>query len=232
MTRRTRARVIASAYAIAILLGTSCRPADRREARDFERMRRQQRYNAYDTSAFFPNGATMQAPPMHTVPRDLRLAAAGQTAAPAVLSGRSGNAFVAEVPIMVDDSVLAHGDQQYAISCAPCHGAGGFGGGPIAPNLRAKRPPSLRTPPVSAMSAGMMFSAVTDGFGAMPPYGWQLPVATRWAVIAHVQRLASQPMTAAARSDSLLASYLRELDSLQAAHASLATIVAFRKRAP
>jgi mono/diheme cytochrome c family protein len=214
-----------------IAIGAACRPSDRREARDFERMRRQQRYNAYDTSAFFANGATMQAPPMHTIPRDLRLAAAGQTAAPAVLTGRSGNAFVADLPIAVDDSVLAHGAQQYAISCAPCHGAGGFGGGPIAPNLRAKRPPSLRTPPVSSLSAGLMFSAITDGFGAMPPYGWQLPIAARWAVVAHVQRLASQPMTAATRSDSLLADYLRQLDSLQAAHASLAAIVAFRKRA-
>lgn len=232
MTRRMAARLLASACTITLAIGVSCRPSDMREARDFERMRRQQRYNAYDTSAFFPNGATMQAPPMHAVPRDLQLAAQGLTMAPAVLSGRSGTAYVADVPMTVDDSVLARGAQQYTISCAPCHGAGGFGGGSIAPNLRAKRAPSLRTPPVSSLSAGLMFSVITDGFGAMPPYGWQLPVATRWSVIAHVRRLAAQPMTAEMRSDSLLADYLRQLDSLQAAHASLATIVAFRKRAP
>src|SRR6185312_2194578 len=111
------------------------------------------------------------------------------------------------------------------ISCAPCHGAGGFGGGPVAANLVTRRPPSLRSGPAAALPPGQMFSVITNGFGMMPPYGWQMPPATRWAVVAYVRSLAAQPVTADMRADSSIAESLRRLDSLHAAGASLEMIV-------
>src|SRR5262245_16958972 len=53
-----------------LLASVGCRPhADTREARDFERMRLQQRYDAYGRSRFFANGAVLQPPPPHTLAR-------------------------------------------------------------------------------------------------------------------------------------------------------------------
>jgi mono/diheme cytochrome c family protein len=169
--------------------------SSRREARDFERMRHQQRYDAYDASGFFRNGAAMQAPPANTVARD---------------DGRHP---------------AADGATQFAISCAPCHGAGGFGGGPIAPNLGERRPPSLRAARVAGMSPAALMTIVTSGIGRMPPLGWQLPPEARNAVIAYVQNIARSPATAATLADSAEAARLQRLDSLEKAGASVRTIL-------
>jgi hypothetical protein len=74
---------------------------------------------------------------------------------------------------------------------------------------------------IDTLSAGMIFSVITNGFGQMPPYGWQMPPATRWAVVAYVRSLATQPLTATARADSAEAAELHRLDSLHAAGVSL-----------
>jgi mono/diheme cytochrome c family protein len=214
----TRARLAILIGIAVTMTAAACRPPEARESKDFERMRRQQRYDPYDRSSFFANGAVMQAPPAHTIARDGALDASGQPASPAFLTGRSTGAFVAQPPVAVDDSLLGAGAQQFAISCVPCHGTGGFGGGPIAPNLVEKRPPSLRSAPIAALPAGQLFAVITDGFGAMPPYGWQLPPAQRWAVVAYVRSLGSQPVTNDTRADSTTAAYLHLVDSLHAAH--------------
>ena len=204
----------------------ACRPApDAREVRDFERMRQQQRYDVYERSQFFANGATMQAPPAHTIAREPGFASSGQTMSPEFLTGTHDSTYATNIPIALDDGTRTLGANQFAISCAPCHGAGGFGGGPVAANLVTRRPPSLRSGPAAALPPGQLFRVITDGFGMMPPYGWQMPPATRWAVVAYVRSLASQPLTAQARADSSMAASLHFVDSLHAAGVPLATIV-------
>jgi len=193
-----RLSVLAWALALPLACG---RPRDSREARDFERMRQQQRYDPYEASRFFANGAVLQAPPAHTMSRSA--AYASPPAAPS----------------------LDAGARQFAISCAPCHGAGGFGGGPMAANLAAHRPPSLRSGPVTALTPDQLFAIITNGFGVMPPYGWQQPEPVRWSVVAYVRALGAQPSTADTRADSAEAATLRRTDSLRTAGASLSQIV-------
>jgi mono/diheme cytochrome c family protein len=195
-------------------------------------MRRQQRYDLYDTSRFFPNGAVVQNPPPHTISRDPLLAAGGEVTSIAFSTGTTAGSDVTDSPVPIDERVRRLGADHFRISCIPCHGDGGFGGGPIAPNLGERRPPSLRTARVSAMPAGMLFRIITDGVGRMPAYGWQLPPAARWAVIAHVRSLAALPSTPESRSDSALATSLRQLDSLRAAHADIETILRVRAKVP
>jgi len=172
-----------------MLCALACRPAEGRERRDFERMREQQRYNAYDRSTFFPNGAVMQAPPAHTIARAANDPWSGAVAPMTYLTGANGSADIANTPIPIDDRMRASGREQYAISCAPCHGAAGNGDGVMAANLRPKAPPPLVAPSISILPAGTIFKVITDGFGTMPPYGWQIPVDTRWAVVAYVRSL-------------------------------------------
>lgn len=185
----------------------ACRASEGREQIDFERMRQQQRYDLFEQSHVFRNGAVMQAPPPNTVPRT---AIAGDTAvamAAGFFTGASNGADVATIPIPDDSATRSSGAKQFAISCAPCHGVGGFGGGIMAPNLD-KQPPSLRVPPVSALAAGTIFKVITEGFGMMPPYGWQMPPDARWAVVSYVRELPRTPMTAAMRDDSIMADSL------------------------
>lgn len=215
------------AFIMMIALLPGCRPSDRREARDFERMRRQQRYNAYDTSGFFANGAVLQAPPPHTIPRNLTRAARGEVTPVAFATGRANDQPVTDIPVALDDRLRADGARQYGVSCAPCHGVGGFGGGTMAPNLAAKRPPSLRSGRVAALPVGTLFNVITDGFGRMPAYGWQLSPEQRWAVIAYVRSLATMPPTDASRADSAMAMYLQRVDSLHASGVRLETLLQF-----
>jgi mono/diheme cytochrome c family protein len=217
---------------VAVLASVGCRPrADAREARDFERMRVQQRYDAYGRSRFFANGAVLQPPPAHTMARPPAFSSTDSVRPLAFFSGRADSGFLANTPVAVDDRVRVIGARQFAISCAPCHGAGGFGGGPIAANLVNKRPPSLRPQTIDTLPVGLIFSIITDGFGLMPPYGWQMPPETRWAVIAHLRSLGAQPSTPLTTADSTQAASLRRLDSLHATGMSLRELMK-RTQAP
>lgn len=188
-------------WAIAAVLTSACGRPSERGGRDFERMRMQQRYDAYEASRFFANGAVLQPPPAHTVPRDTTVAADAMTI----------------------------GARHFAITCAVCHGAGGFGGGVMAANLVEKRPPSLRTARVAAMSDEMLVAVIADGFGRMPPFGWQLPLEDRRAVAAYVRALPTLPLHADARTDSARATYLARLDSLAGAGAGLDAVLRLRR---
>jgi mono/diheme cytochrome c family protein len=194
--------------------GIACtRPAEGRERTDFERMRQQQRYDAYGASAFFANGAVMQPAPAHTVPRPAADPWSGRVEPIAFVTGTDGSTDVADPPIPLDSATRARGAEQFAISCAPCHGAGGYGGGVMAPNLQGKRPPSLRAPPASTLPAGTIFKVITNGFGRMPAHGWQMPLETRWAVVAYVRSLTSLPSNVDTRRDSARAAYIHAVDS-------------------
>ena len=217
---------------VAILAAVGCRPhADTREARDFERMRLQQRYDAYGRSRFFANGAVLQPPPAHTLARPPAYSSHDSVRPIAFFSGRADSGYLTNIPVAMNDRLRAIGARQFAISCAPCHGAGGFGGGLIAANLVNKRPPSLRPQTTDTLPVGLIFSIITDGFGVMPPYGWQMSPETRWAVVAHVRSLAAQPSTALTTADSVQAASLRRIDSLHATGMSLRELMK-RTQAP
>ncbi len=77
----------------------ACRPsADRRSPVDFDRMRQQRRYDAYEASRFFPDGAAMQPPPPHTVSRNL--AGGGLMMSPDAALARSGGRPVRDLLLL------------------------------------------------------------------------------------------------------------------------------------
>jgi mono/diheme cytochrome c family protein len=196
-------RLVALAAWPLMVAGVACSASpDAREARDFERMRQQQRYDAYESSRYFANGAVLQAPPAHTAPRRA-----------------------------ITRANAADGGRQFAISCAICHGAAGFGGGVMAANLE-KRPPSLRSAAIDALASERILAVITDGFGQMPPYGWQLTPEQRRNVVAYVKTLPSAPMSASAIGDSLRAVYYRRVDSARAAGADADALARLSARKP
>ena len=176
-----------------------------------QRMREQPRYDPYERSGFFANGAAMQPPPEGTIARervlDRRLA-----------TGRSSDgSLLAEVPVLVTADLLARGRSRFEIFCAACHGVGGYGGSVVAYNMVERRPPSLRQPELRSMPAGYFYNVIQSGLGRMPSYAAELPVADRWAVVAYLRQLQrSGPNSPEQRTDSVRAAWLHSQDSAAA----------------
>jgi hypothetical protein len=50
-------------------------------------------------------------------------------------------------------------------------------------------PPSYHTDRLRKAPIGHFFDVITNGFGAMPDYATQIPVADRWAIAAYIRAL-------------------------------------------
>jgi len=144
--------------------------------------RNQPYYQAGESGGFFADGKTMQDPPENTVPR-------GLLAEDAVLyTGRSRGAFVQGFPFPVTAEVLDRGQERYEISCAPCHGDTGAGDGVIV-RRGYPAPPTYHQDRLRTAPPGYLFDVITNGFGGMPSYAYQVEPRDRWAIVAYIRAL-------------------------------------------
>jgi mono/diheme cytochrome c family protein len=185
MIRVHRMRLLRVVSLVMVLSAASsgCRETRERNRGDFERMRRQQRYDPYAASGFFADGMTMRVPPKGTISREE--VALGEAAATGVTAGR----FVANIPVARTPALIATGERDFRIYCAPCHGTDASGRSVVAGNMRDMPPPSLLTDSVRTQADGRLFDVISHGKHRMPPYGWALPAIERWAVIAYLRSL-------------------------------------------
>jgi mono/diheme cytochrome c family protein len=102
------------------------------------------------------------------------------------ISGAFARTFPAEVSF--DETTMARGRERFGIYCTPCHGATGRGDGMVV-QRGYRRPPSLHIDRLRNEKTGYFFDVITSGFGAMPDYSAQVPVADRWAIVAYVRAL-------------------------------------------
>jgi mono/diheme cytochrome c family protein len=145
-------------------------------------MQNQNKVRPYRESSFFPDGASARPLPAHTVARgDLR-------ADEAYYTGVRGGHPVAEVPFPVTRELLRRGQERYDIFCSPCHGRAGDGRGMIV-TRGYKQPPSFHDEVLRTAQVGWFFNVMTQGFGVMPSYAAQIPVADRWAIAAYIRAL-------------------------------------------
>ncbi len=144
-------------------------------------MQRQQKYKAYQSSQYFPDGLAMRDPPPGTVRYGPLLPVEVATGL-----GKDGLP-VALSPLPVDAKILERGRARFDVTCATCHGVLGDGESPVALNMSLRRPPSLHA--YRDVKDGYIFRVVSEGFGLMPSYAAQLSVEDRWAVVAYVRAL-------------------------------------------
>jgi mono/diheme cytochrome c family protein len=157
----------------------------------------QPRYEAYEASETFDDGASSRTPVAGTVAR-------GELRADELLyTGRVGGKLADEFPFPIDRAALRRGRERYSIYCTPCHGEQGDGRGMIV--LRGFSPPppfygkreekapsstpvtlyaDLRDAPV-----GHFFDVMTHGHGAMYSYAARIPVEDRWRIAAYIRAL-------------------------------------------
>jgi mono/diheme cytochrome c family protein len=145
-------------------------------------MHDQPKYKAFRRSDFFGDDRSARPLVEDTVARgQLRADAAYYT-------GKQAATPVDAFPVPVTLALLQRGQQRYGIYCTPCHGATGRGDGMVV-QRGYRRPPSFHIDRLRNEKAGYFFDVITSGFGAMPDYAAQVPVADRWAIVAYLRAL-------------------------------------------
>lgn len=100
--------------------------------------------------------------------------------------------------VKVDAALLKRGQDRFNIYCSACHGLDGYGHGPVnerALELQSEmhgswvQAANLTIDPVKSRPVGHIFNTITNGIRNMPPYGPQIPVADRWAIVSYVRAL-------------------------------------------
>lgn len=91
-------------------------------------------------------------------------------------------------PEPVTLEMLRRGHERFNIFCAPCHDRAGTGNGMVV-QRGFKKPVSFHDPRLVASPVGYFYGNITKGFGSMPSYAAQIPVADRWAIVAYIRAL-------------------------------------------
>ncbi len=140
------------------------------------------RYEAFESSAFFPDGRASRGAPIGTVARGwLR-------ADEALYTGRVNGEFVAEFPFAIGHEEMARGRDRFNVYCTPCHGILGDGEGMVV-QRGLRRAASYHQDRLRDERVGYFFDVITNGFGAMQGYAEQVPVRDRWMIVAYVRAL-------------------------------------------
>ncbi len=96
--------------------------------------------------------------------------------------------FVETLPVPVTAELLKRGQERYTIHCAVCHGAGGDGKGIIAKYQMAGMA-NFHDKRLVGLPDGDLFNTITYGKTLMQPYGANVDIADRWAIVAYVRAL-------------------------------------------
>lgn len=96
--------------------------------------------------------------------------------------------WIENIPVVVNETLLKRGQERYGIYCLVCHGAAGDGKG-ITGKYGMVAMANFHDPRLVKMADGEIFNTITFGKNLMGPYGGQIPIADRWAIIAYVRAL-------------------------------------------
>ena len=103
-------------------------------------------------------------------------------------TGRMGDHWGTGIPLLVTRELMERGQQRFNITCAMCHGAAAEGNG-ITKQYGLATVVSLQDDRIRKMSDGEIFNTITNGKNTMMPYGPNIVVADRWAIIAYLRAL-------------------------------------------
>ncbi|MEX0777749.1 MAG: cytochrome c [Phycisphaeraceae bacterium] len=163
-------------------------------------MAKQPSYGPQAPAEVFADGRAMRLPPPGSVARGTDPADSHFTQGLVARRDERGATvpqFATSLPasVPVDDRLLQRGRVMYGVYCAPCHGQGGFGDGPVNQRaLELKEPAwvaarSLHEPAVVEQPDGYLFGVITHGVRTMPPHDALVKPADRWSIVAYVRAL-------------------------------------------
>jgi len=150
----------------------------------FTDMDRQPKLRPQQPNLTFASGRSSQEPVLGTVARD------DHYENNAINTGREPGTtnFVATIPVPVNEQLMLRGKQRFEIYCLPCHGPQGDGNG-IVKKYGYATVKSLHDKTVVPLPDGDIFNTITYGKSTMFPYGSQISIEDRWAIVAYVRAL-------------------------------------------
>jgi mono/diheme cytochrome c family protein len=151
----------------------------------------QVKFQAQQPNPLFQDNMAMRAPEPGTVAVDEHVDDDHLTA------GKVGDAWARVFPTSfeLNDANMARGKQRYEIFCGPCHGVSGNGDGMVSQRAGELAegtwvPPSnLHQGYLKDMAVGQIYDVIANGVRNMPPYGPQMSVEDRWAVVLYLRAL-------------------------------------------
>ncbi len=167
-------------------------------------MQDQPRYKTYKKSDFFADGRASRRLPDGTVARgqlyDNKAFYTGKIDNPSTTpvettTNAAGNTLVTsfpnaidEFPIPVTKELVDRGQERYGIYCAMCHGPLGNADGMIV-RRGFSPPPTYHDDRLRNAPVGHFFDVITNGWGKMSSYAYQIQPADRWAIVAYIRTL-------------------------------------------
>ena len=150
----------------------------------FPDMNRQPKLRPQVPNAFFADGRSSRPPIPGTIARGDRYEDLP------VNTGRvTGTTnFVETIPVEVTAKLIARGQQRFNINCSPCHGAQGDGNG-VVKKLGLATVANLHDKRIVELPDGEIFNTITYGKNTMGPYGANVTIDDRWAIISYVRAL-------------------------------------------
>jgi hypothetical protein len=150
----------------------------------FPDMNRQPKLRPQVPNAFFADGRSSRLPIPGTIAREDRY-----EDLPVNTGHVTGTTnFVDTIPVEVTAKLLARGQQRFNINCSPCHGAQGDGNG-VVKKLGLATVANLHDKRIVELTDGEIFNTITYGKNTMGPYGANVTVDDRWAVISYLRAL-------------------------------------------
>ena len=181
MSARSRLLGPVTVTVVSLTLGGACQGVVPEP--DFERMLTQRNVRPYEEARFFADNRAMRPPPEGTIDRGRMVGR------PALTDGVAGGGYVRALPVPIDAALVARGRDRFELFCAACHGLRGDGVSEVARQMELRKPPSLLDEPVRGFPPGRVFQVISLGYGLMPSYAAELPVADRWATVAYLGAL-------------------------------------------
>ena len=168
-------------------------------------MQDQPRYKAYKKSDFFSDHRASRDMPEGTVARgqlhDNKAFYTGKIDNPnlnapvATTTDASGNTLISsfpndidEFPVPVTKELIDRGQERFNIYCIVCHGPVGNGDGMVV-RRGFPKPPTYHDDRLRNAPVGHFFDVISNGWGKMNPYAYQIQPADRWAIIAYIRAL-------------------------------------------
>ena len=168
-------------------------------------MQDQPRYKAYKKSEFFSDKRGSRDMPEGTVARgqlnDDKAFYTGKVDNPdlnapvTTTTDASGNTLVSsfpndvkEFPVPVTKELVDRGQDRYNIHCIVCHGPVGNGDGMVV-RRGFPQPPTYHDDRLRDAPVGHFFDVITNGWGKMNSYAYQIQPADRWAIAAYIRAL-------------------------------------------
>ena len=110
----------------------------------------------------------------------------------AVPRGASASAAALAAPgPPVTPALLERGRDRFTAFCTPCHGAKGYGDGPVV-SRGFPAPPSYHQERLGQVAPEHIVGVVTNGVGRMYPYADRVPPEDRWAIAHYVKALQAE----------------------------------------